>query len=337
MNRNATILTVWVLTLLFFLPVGAADAPADKPFGIVIHGGAGTITPQGLSAEEEKAYHDKLLEALNAGHAVLEAGGTALDAVISAITIMEESPLFNAGRGAVFSADGKNELDAALMEGHTRNAGAVTGVTIVKSPIALARAVMEKSEHVFLSGQGAELFAREQGLEMVPGSYFFTEKRWQQLQEIRKRKKLDPLQKMGTVGAAALDMKGNLAAGTSTGGMTFKRFGRIGDCPVIGAGTYANNLSCAVSATGHGEYFIRLAVTHEIHALMAYKGLSLKEAAEDVIHRQLNELGGKGGVVAIDRSGNVAMPFNTDGMFRGYRRKGEKPLIAMFPEKTETN
>lgn len=335
MNRKHILLSLSLLTgLICRQPVLAAQADTASPrFGIVIHGGAGTITPDGMSREEEKAYTEKLTEALQAGYCILERGGSALDAVVAAITVMEESPLFNAGRGAVFSAEGRNELDASIMEGGGLNAGAVTGVTTVKSPIALARAVMEKSEHVFLSGNGAEIFAQEQGLELVSPDYFYTEKRWQQLQETRKKKKLEPLHKMGTVGAAALDRQGHLAAGTSTGGMTCKRYGRIGDSPVIGAGTYANDRSCAVSATGHGEFFIRLSVAHEIHALMVYRGLSLQQAADEVIHGQLAGLGGSGGIVAIDRQGRIAMPFNTAGMFRGYRRDGEAPVIAMYPDK----
>lgn len=331
MNPVKSLLSA-ALCLSILLPASLAAEVNPPPFGIVIHGGAGTITPDGLTGEEEEAYRLKLNESLKAGHDILAAGGSALDAVVAAITILEESPLFNAGRGAVFSADGRNELDAAIMEGRTRSAGAVTGITTVKSPIRLARTVMEHSDHVFLSGTGAELFAKEQGLELVPPGYFFTEKRWQQLQEVRRRKNLGPLNRMGTVGAAALDQQGNLAAGTSTGGMTFKRYGRIGDCPVIGAGTYASNETCAISATGHGEYFIRLAVTHEISSLMAYKKMSLREAADDVIHRQLTAMGGTGGVVAIDRFGNVAMPFNTAGMFRGCWIGRQPAVVAMFPD-----
>ena len=318
--------------IVLFSPLLGVDNSAKPLFGIVIHGGAGAITPDSMTKEEEAAYRHKLEEALNAGYAILEQGGNALDAVTAAVTVMEESPLFNAGKGAVFTAEGVNELDSSIMDGRTLGAGAVTGVTTVKSPIALARAVMEKSDHVFLSGPGAESFAGEQGLEIVPRSYFFTEKRWQQLQKIREKKNLSPLNRSGTVGAAALDRQGNLAAGTSTGGMTFKRFGRIGDSPIIGAGTYANNQSCAISATGHGEYFIRLSVAHEIHALMTYRAMSLKEAADDVIHRQLTALGGTGGVVAIDRHGNIAMPFNTSGMFRGYRLNARTPVISMFKD-----
>lgn len=324
-----------ILTVLFLSPSTALpgrEAPEVKPFGIVLHGGAGAISPDSMSGEEETAYRQKLEEALNAGYLLLEQGGNALDAVTAAIVVLEESPLFNAGKGAVFSADGINELDASIMDGKTLGAGAVTGVTTVKSPITLARTVMEKSDHVFLSGTGAERFAKERGLEIVPRSYFFTEKRWQQLQKIRQSKNLPLLSRSGTVGAVALDRLGNLAAGTSTGGMTFKRYGRIGDSPVIGAGTYANNQSCAVSATGHGEYFIRLSVAHEIHALMSYKGMTLKEAADKVIHDRLTSMDGTGGVVAIDGQGNVAMPFNTTGMFRGYRLGKGPAHIAIFAE-----
>lgn len=239
-----------------------------------------------------------------------------MDAVEAAIRIMEDDSLFNAGRGAVFTSEGTNELDASIMDGKTLNAGAVAGVKRIKNPITLARLVMEESRHVMMAREGAEAFGLQYGIETVPEEYFFTERRWRALQRARERDAVDDSR--GTVGAVALDKEGNLAAGTSTGGMNNKRFGRIGDVPVIGAGTYANNKTCAVSATGHGEYFIRSVVAHDISALMEYKGMPLQEAAEHVITEKLPELGGYGGIIAIDKNGNIVMPFTTSGMHRGY-------------------
>lgn len=303
------------------------------PITLVIHGGAGTIKRENMSPEREKAYHEALQLALNTGYEVLENGGTSLDAVIASIKIMEDSPLFNAGKGAVFTNEGKNELDASIMDGSNLMAGAVASVTTIKNPITAAYAVMTKSEHVMLVGKGAEKFAGDQGLEIVDPSYFFDSLRWQQLQKAKanegnKQAQLfDPYtqdKKFGTVGAVALDKFGNIAAGTSTGGMTNKKYGRVGDAPIIGAGTYANNNTCGVSATGHGEYFIRLSVARDIASLMEYKGLSLQSAADTVIHRKLEKLGGDGGIVALDRQGNISMTFNSDGMYRGYiKKKGE--------------
>jgi beta-aspartyl-peptidase (threonine type) len=326
-----------------------AQSPVQKDMSkitLVIHGGAGTITRQNMTPEKEKAYQAALQQALQAGYDVLKKGGASLDAVEAAIHVMEESPLFNAGKGAVFTNEGKNELDASVMDGKTLKAGAVAGVTTVKSPISLARKVMEASEHVMLTGRGAEQFAKEKGLEIVDPSYFYTETRFQQLQNAKKEEKvqldhsgdkgsLDEQiftegNKYGTVGAVALDAYGNLAAGTSTGGMTNKRWNRVGDAPIIGAGTYANNQTCAVSATGHGEYFIRSVVSYDISALMEYKGLSVQQAAEEVVMKKLVQRGGEGGVIAVDAKGNVSMPFNSEGMYRGFVKADGKPTVLIY-------
>jgi L-asparaginase / beta-aspartyl-peptidase len=318
--------------------------PAADGWSLVIHGGAGTIPRGSLTPEREAEFHAALREALLAGHRVLQAGGSSIDAVQAAVVLMEDSPLFNAGRGAVFTAEGRNELDASIMDGRTLDAGAAAGATRVKNPILLARQVMENSPHVMLTGAGADEFAQQRGLELVDPSYFHTQMRWEALQraqqeegfqEFRRdtvpdRSALPDDRKFGTVGAVALDRHGNLAAATSTGGMTNKRWGRVGDAPIIGAGTYANNRSCAVSATGHGEFFIRLAVAYDICAQMEYRNLSLADAARDVIHRKLTELGGTGGVVAIDRQGNITMPFNTEGMYRGWIRADGQPHTEIY-------
>ncbi len=306
---------------------------------MAVHGGAGTILRENLSAEEEERYRAKLREALLAGYGVLTQGGTSLDAVTAAITLLESSPLFNAGRGAVFTNEGTVEHDASIMEGKTRNAGAVAGVKRIEHPIELARLVMEASDHVMLAGDGAEAFAQEQGVPMVENAFFHTERRRAQLERSRAQEDGGPrsaprnevprdgeggggplVKKYGTVGAVALDQSGTLAAGTSTGGMTNKRWGRIGDSPIIGAGTYADNATCAVSSTGHGEYFIRGVVPHDIASMMRYGGASLEEAAATVVMEHLPAIGegGTGGVIALDAEGNVAMPFNTPGMYRGY-------------------
>ena len=321
---------------------------------LAIHGGAGTIQRANMTPEREAAYRAKLEEALRAGYEVLQGGGTSLDAVTTAIQIMEESPLFNAGRGAVFTNDGKNELDAAVMDGKTRNAGTVAGISTVKSPVAAARAVMEHSPHVMLIGKGAEQFAQEQGLETVDSTYFFSQQRYEQLQRIKdteqqeldhsgsNRQKQDstqgyldrhfPDRKFGTVGAVALDQDGNLAAATSTGGMTNKRYGRVGDVPIIGAGTYADNETVAVSATGHGEYFIRSVVAYDISALMKYKGLSVAEATEEVVNQKLVEMEGSGGVIAVDAQGNIAMPFNTSGMYRASMDTAGEMYVGIYED-----
>ncbi|MCY1044226.1 isoaspartyl peptidase/L-asparaginase [Corallococcus sp. bb12-1] len=357
------------------------DAPPRvKPkWGLVIHGGAGVISRENLSPEREAAMRAVLTQALQAGHAVLAKGGRSLDAVTAAIHVLEDSPYFNAGKGAVFNHDGVNELDAALMDGKTRAAGAVAGVRHIQNPIDLARLVMEKSPHVMMVGDGAEAFAQSQGMPLVDAKYFYTEERWQGLQRALEQEKakaappvtpgqppatqpppvtpgaapvppaqppvtpgtspasslepgVDPVtgdHKFGTVGAVALDQEGNLAAGTSTGGMTNKRFGRVGDSPIIGAGTYADE-RCAVSATGHGEFFIRYTVARDICARVEYQDLPLPEAANVVILDVLVKAGGEGGVIAMDRQGNVAMPFNSSGMYRGYIGEDGKPNVAIF-------
>lgn len=318
-------------------------SPMDKPkWGLVIHGGAGVIKRENLSPEREAEVRAKLEESLRAGHAVLARGGSSVEAVTAAIVILEDSPLFNAGKGAVFTHDGKNELDSSIMNGATREAGAVAGVTHVKNPILLARRVMEKSPHVMMVGAGAEAFAQTQGLELVPETYFRTEERWQQLQRALEKEgqgpvpsaSVDPLTgdyKFGTVGAVALDQSGRLAAGTSTGGMTNKRYGRVGDSPIIGAGTYADP-RCAVSGTGHGEFFIRYTVARDICARVEYSGVSLEKAADTVINDVLVKAGGEGGVIAMDAQGNVSTPFNSSGMYRGYIGADGASSVAIFKE-----
>lgn len=324
----------------------APPAEARPAYALAIHGGAGTIRKQDLTPEQDSAYRAALNAALDLGEKVLREGGTALDAVEQTIRYLEDSPLFNAGKGAVFTHEGKNELDASIMQGHDLAAGAVGGVTNVRNPISAARAVMEQSAHVMLTGRGAEQFAQERGLEIVDPSYFFTQNRWDGLQRAKEEEavKLDHdgkqgyLQgaerhdyKFGTVGCVALDQKGNLVAGTSTGGMTNKRWNRVGDAPIIGAGTYANNATCAISCTGHGEYFIRWTVAHDVSALMEYKGLSLEEATHEVVQVKLKNAGGEGGLIAVDRHGNVSLPFNSEGMYRGYAKPGER-VVAIYKE-----
>ena len=316
----------------------------EENFGIIIHGGAGTILKENMSDSLEAVYRLKLEEAIRVGYEILEDGGTAVEAVQRTINVMEDSPLFNAGKGAVFTNEGINELDASIMDGETLNAGAVAGVTTVKNPINLAFEVMVNSDHVLLSGEGAEEFASEQGLEMVPTEYFFTENRFRSLQHIKEREKneadvvntkvfYDPYikdSKYGTVGCAVLDKYGNLAAGTSTGGMTNKRWNRIGDSPIIGAGTYANNKTAAISSTGWGEFFIRGVVAYDISAMMEYKGLSLEEAAREVIQEKLPELGGNGGIIAIDSEGNMVAELNTPGMYRATMDETGELIIGMY-------
>ncbi|MCP3104587.1 isoaspartyl peptidase/L-asparaginase [Myxococcus sp. K15C18031901] len=348
-------------TALLLLPLGCASTQAGRGgeealttrkqpglraqprWGLVIHGGAGVISRENLSPEREAQVRAALEASLRAGHAVLVGGGTSLDAVTAAIRVLEDSPYFNAGKGAVFNHDGINELDAAIMDGTTRAAGAVAGLRHVKNPIELARKVMEKSPHVMMVGEGAEAFAKTQGVELVDPKYFYTEERWQGLQRALEKERQQPSSlrpghdpvtgdhKFGTVGAVALDASGHLAAGTSTGGMTNKRFGRVGDSPIIGAGTYADP-GCAVSATGHGEFFIRYTVARDICARVEYQGKSLAEAADVVINDVLVKAGGEGGVIAMDAQGNVAMPFNSSGMYRGYIGDDGQPHVAIFAE-----
>jgi L-asparaginase / beta-aspartyl-peptidase len=317
--------------------------PAGASFGMVIHGGAGTITRGSMTVELEAQYRTALQAALQAGHRILDEGGTSLDAVEAAVRVLEDSPLFNAGRGAVFTSEGRNELDAAIMDGRTLQAGTIAGVTRVKNPVSLARLVMERSPHVMLIREGAEAFGREHDVEFVEPGYFFVESRWNSLVRALQQEGRpvpprpdapagtdetssrngdaaaapDADRKFGTVGAVALDRHGNLAAATSTGGMTNKRFGRVGDVPIIGGGTYASP-NCAVSATGHGEFFIRNVVAYDICARMQYQGISLASAAHEVVNVRLVQQGGDGGIIAMDRSGNFTMTFNSAGMYRGY-------------------
>ncbi|HXA34697.1 MAG TPA: isoaspartyl peptidase/L-asparaginase [Steroidobacteraceae bacterium] len=302
-------------------------------FGLAIHGGAGTLPRAETDAESERKYRDGLAAALDGGFAVLQAGGSSLDAVTRAVVLLEDNPLFNAGVGSVFTLDGGNELDAAIMDGSTLEAGAVCGVTHIRNPIDLARAVMEHSEYVMLSGAGAEEFALTRGFALVPRSYFYTPERWRQLERIRGGDtglSALTISHVGTVGAVALDGGGRLAAATSTGGMTGKRYQRIGDSPIIGAGTYADDRSCAVSATGHGEIFIRAAVAHDICSRVRFGGRTLSEAVCEVVLEELPAMRGEGGVIAIDRGGEIVMEFNSEGMFRASRRAGEEARIAIY-------
>lgn len=293
---------------------------------IVIHGGAGTILRSSMIPSLQEQYEQGLQSALEAGYGILTNGGSSLDAVEAAVIVLENFPLFNAGRGSVYNNLGKHEMDAAIMNGKTLEAGAVSGISNVKNPVQLARKVMEQSEHVLLTGPGAEQFAKMQNVEFASDEYFYNAARYDQWQQAMKANvvQLDHTEKkFGTVGAVALDQHGNLAAATSTGGMTNKKFGRMGDSPIIGAGTYANNATCAISCTGHGELFIRAVVAHDISCLMEYKGLSLQDACNVVVHDKLIKISGEGGLIAVDSLGNTAMPFNSDGMYRGYRNAKE--------------
>lgn len=343
-RKMAYLLSVWMVLLSWQM----AAAQSAKSYVLVIHGGAGTILRTSMTPEKEAAYRAALQQALEAGYKALQSGKSSLDAVEAAIHIMEDSPLFNAGKGAVFTHDGRNELDASIMNGKTLEAGAVASVTTIRHPISAARAVMEKSEHVMMIGPGAEKFARDAGLEIVDPSYFRTPERWEGLQKALKedsaKSKLDHSyhksgklgienidNKFGTVGAVALDKQGNLAAGTSTGGMTNKKYGRVGDSPIIGAGTYANNKTAAVSCTGWGEFYIRNVVAYDLSALMEYKGLSVKAAGKTVIDK-VGTMGGDGGLIALDKKGNIAMPFNTEGMYRGAVTKDGKIEIYIYKD-----
>lgn len=320
------------------------DSVKNK-FAIIIHGGAGTILKKNMTPEKEAAYKEKLSEAIKVGYQILKNGGTSLDAVEKTIHVLENSPLFNAGKGAVFTHAGTNEMDASIMTGHDLNAGAIAGVKNVKNPISLARKVMTNSDHVLLSGDGASIFAKEQGLEIVDPSYFYTEKRFKSLQKVQEAaaKKTATKttafydadikdSKFGTVGCVALDTNGNITAGTSTGGMTNKRWNRIGDSPIIGAGTYANNATCGVSSTGWGEYFIRGMVAYDVSAQMEYKGVSLKEATQEVIQNKLTKLGGTGGIIALDKNGNMSFEFNTAGMYRASMDDKGELVLKIYKE-----
>ncbi len=328
-----------VLISLVFLAQPAHSA--DTPIALVVHGGAGTILREKMTPEREAALRAALSEALTVGYQILEKGGTSLDAVEAAVCVLEDSPLFNAGRGSVFTSEGKNEMDAAIMDGATRKAGAVASVQGIKNPIQAARKVMEQTSHVMLVGDGAERFAREQGLQFEDSAYFFTQERWDELRRTQEKEKeikkeygsiAFPHTHLGTVGAVAVDRSGNLAAATSTGGLTNKRWGRVGDSPIIGAGTYADNGTCAVSCTGRGEIFIRGAAAYEVAALMRHKGFSVERAAKEVVHEELVDLGGEGtgGLIALDRQGRFAMECNTPGMYRGFIGSDGKPRTFIY-------
>lgn len=319
----------------------SADQSKQGNIAIVIHGGAGTILKENISDSMELVYKAVLKKSILSGHSILKNGGSSLDAVEASIKILEDSPLFNAGKGAVFTNKGKNELDASIMEGRTKNAGAVAGVTTVKNPISLARAVMEQSEHVMLAGKGAEEFAKQKGLTLVDPQYFYTERRMKALKRVQRRDSTkqsslyDPFtkeDKFGTVGSVALDKNGTIAAGTSTGGMNNKRWGRIGDSPIIGAGTYANNKTCGISSTGWGEYFIRGVIAYDISAMMEYANMTLKEAADKVIQEKLPQMGGDGGIIAVDHLGNIVTSFNTPGMFRASIDNAGNLSIKLYGE-----
>jgi beta-aspartyl-peptidase (threonine type) len=318
------------LAAIFLFPVAAL---AQNPrVMLVMHGGAGTITRQSMTPDREKQYREAMEQALRTGQAILMKGGSSIDAVEASIRVLEDSPLFNAGKGAVFTHEGRNELDASIMDGKTKKAGAVAGVTIIKNPISAARAVMEKSPHVMMAGHGAELFATQVGLEIVDPSYFWTERRWKELQQELMKEGGATEKHHGTVGAVALDQNGNLAAGTSTGGTSNKRFGRIGDSPIIGAGTYAENESVAVSCTGTGEYFIRWTVAHDIAALYKYRGMTAEQAGNEVINHKLKDANGDGGAIILDGKGNFSMPFNTEGMYRGWIGADGVPHVLIYKD-----
>ncbi|NRF39886.1 isoaspartyl peptidase/L-asparaginase family protein [Pedobacter foliorum] len=326
--------------------LASLNLQAQKKYVLVVHGGAGTILKKNMTPEKEAAYTAALTKALQQGYDAIKSGKTSLDAVEAAIHVLEDSPLFNAGKGAVFTHDGKNEMDAAIMDGKTLKAGAVAGVTIIRNPITAARAVMEKSEHVMMVSRGAEQFAKQVGVEIVDPKYFYTKERWDGLQQAikedsiktvldhgnKKSMKLGTINrdyKFGTVGAVALDKMGNLAAGTSTGGMTNKRYGRVGDSPIIGAGTYANNLTAGISCTGWGEFYIRSVVAYDVSAMMEYKNLPVADASKKALDK-MEKLGGDGGLIALDKNGNVAMPFNTEGMYRGTVTEDGKIEILIY-------
>jgi beta-aspartyl-peptidase (threonine type) len=336
--------------LIPFITLCQQKVPLSNKFVLVIHGGAGIILKSEMSAEKESAYRNALAIALQTGYDTLKKGGSSLDAVEMAIRTMEDSPLFNAGKGSVFTHDGKNEMDAAIMNGKTLSAGSVAGVTTIKNPVSAARAVMERSEHVMLISKGAEQFAKSEGLEIVDPSYFFTERAWKALIKAKEEDSIRALKedkkkgpgalkqalnndnKYGTVGAVALDRYGNLAAATSTGGMTNKKFGRVGDAPIVGAGTYANNATCAISCTGWGEYFIRLVMAKTISDMMEFKNYPLSKAADEMIQKELPALGGDGGLIAVDKNGNISMSFNTAGMYRGYIKNDGKTAIKIYKD-----
>ncbi len=348
MKKLVFLFSFFLLNKVFAQPV---SGKLNDKYVLVIHGGAGTILKSQMTPENEKAYTDALNKALQIGNDILKQGGTALDAVEAVVRSMEDDPLFNAGKGAVFTNEGRNELDAAIMNGQTLAAGSIAGVTTIRNPITAARAVMEKSPHVMMTGAGAEKFAQQQGLEIVAPSYFYTESRWKGLQKAKEQDSLKMQMdhadtgkkallrqpenkdyKYGTVGAVALDRHGNLAAATSTGGMTNKKYGRVGDAPIIGAGTYANNKTVAISGTGWGEYFIRLVMAKTISDMMEFGKMKLSAAADEMILKRLPDLGGDGGLIAVDKAGNIAMPFCTEGMYRGYIKSNGEKVVKIYKE-----
>jgi beta-aspartyl-peptidase (threonine type) len=343
--RRISFVFLCALTLAVVVAVGPNDRAeaTDGDVAIVIHGGAGTILKSNMTPEREAKYRGKLTEALETGYKILVDGGSSLDAVEAVIRTMEDSPLFNAGRGAVFTNQGRNEMDASIMDGATLNAGAVASVSGIKNPISAARLVMTESRHVMLVGAGAVTFASDHGLELADSAYFWTKDRWDRLQKAKAKEDsvsslrlapaVDDDEKLGTVGCIALDKSGNIAAGTSTGGLTNKRWGRVGDSPIIGAGNYANNNTCGVSGTGVGEYFMRGLIAYEVSAHMEYKGMTLDDAAAAVIQK-LTDMGGTGGFIALDADGNVAMPFNTQGMYRGYINAAGEPHVFLYEAET---
>lgn len=330
----------WRTAVYAMFLIAAGPVPADTPIAIAIHGGAGTILKENLSQEQEASIRADLESAVRAGYGVLESGGSSTEAIIKAITLLEDSPNFNAGKGAVLNQQGNVELDASIMLGQDRSAGAIAGVYGVRNPILLAHKVLTDSPHVLLAGEGAEIFARQNNIQFENADYFKTPYRIEQLKRIQEQAQagLDSAYReswYSTVGAAAVDKFGNMAAGTSTGGTANKRWGRIGDSPIIGAGTYADDRYCAVSATGHGEFFIRAAVTHDICARVAYQDLSIAEAAEQVIHRDLVEMGGDGGVIAVAPNGDIALVFNTPGMYRAAMDANGEITVAIYQDEPE--
>lgn len=322
MTYKVFLLSILQLTFIFI--------SAQNPYALAIHGGAGVMSQERMSAERQMEYTQHLNRALTIGDSILKNGGSAVDAVVEVVSYLEDCPLFNAGKGAVFTHQGTIELDASIMDGATLNAGAIAGVTDIKNPIKAVRMIMEKSDHVMLSAKGASVFAREQGLEMVKNKYFFTPERFESLKRLQKQERERNLNdNHGTVGCVALDQNGNLCAGTSTGGMMNKKYGRIGDSPIIGAGTWADNRTCAVSSTGHGEYFIRLTIARDVASNMEYRNMDIAQAG-NVVLEKLSKMDGTGGFIAIDAKGNIAMPFNTSGMFRGFAKSTGEKEIAIF-------
>ena len=329
----------YILSLFFIFSLsgcyyGSLSGEGEKPdYAVVVHGGAGTIKKENMTPEKEAAVEAKITEAMEQAEEVLKNDGSAVDAVEAAIHVFENSPLFNSGKGAVLTAEGKVEMDASIMRGKDKNAGAIAGVTNIKHPITAARKVMEESRHVMFTGGGAEKFAVEQQLDTVPNDYFITKERWERFK--KNNPEAEEMHKFGTVGCVVLDKEGNLAAGTSTGGMSGKKYGRVGDSPIIGAGTYADNETVGVSATGHGEYFIRYAVAHDIHALVKYKNWTVERAGDHVINKKFVYHDISGGLIILDKFGHIHTPFNTPGMYRGYLKAGEEPVVKMYQEEEE--